>query len=65
MLCSWGQLQGKNRRVRCVKSVGLTGPTGPLFPGLALTFTVLGYNMVGDSLRDMFDPRMVMKGKRR
>ena len=36
-----------------------------LFPGLALTFTVLAYNMVGDSLRDMFDPRVMLgrKGK--
>ena len=34
-----------------------------LFPGLALTVTVLAYNMVGDALRDMFDPRMVLGGK--
>ena len=36
-----------------------------LFPGLALTFTVLAYNMVGDSLRDMCDPRVMLgrKGK--
>jgi len=41
----------------------LQSPWMALFPGLALTFTVLAYNMVGDSLRDMFDPRMVTKGK--
>jgi ABC-type dipeptide/oligopeptide/nickel transport system permease subunit len=35
-----------------------------LFPGLALTFTVLAFNMVGDSLRDMFDPRVMLKRKR-
>lgn len=40
----------------------LQSPWMALFPGLALTFTVLAYNMVGDSLRDMFDPRIVMKG---
>lgn len=28
-----------------------------LFPGLAIYFTVLGFNLVGDGLRDMLDPR--------
>ena len=28
------------------------------FPGLFLTATVLAVNMVGDSLRDVLDPRM-------
>ena len=41
----------------------LQSPWMALFPGLVLTFTVLAYNMVGDSLRDMFDPRMVLGGK--
>ena len=36
-----------------------------LFPGLALTFTVLAYNMVGDSLRDMFDPRVMLGRKKK
>lgn len=27
------------------------------FPGLALTLTVLGFNLIGDGLRDAFDPR--------
>ncbi|SMF59467.1 peptide/nickel transport system permease protein [Tistlia consotensis] len=27
------------------------------FPGLAIYFTVLGFNLVGDGLRDVFDPR--------
>ena len=36
-----------------------------LFPGLALTFTVLAFNMLGDSLRDMFDPRSILRQKRR
>ena len=36
-----------------------------LFPGLALTFTVLAFNMVGDSLRDMFDPRVMLGHKRK
>lgn len=29
-----------------------------LFPGLAILFTVLGYNLLGESLRDIFDPRL-------
>ncbi len=31
------------------------------FPGLALTFTVLGFNLVGDGLRDALDPRAPRK----
>ena len=30
----------------------------PTFPGLALGLTVLGFNLVGDSLRDWLDPRI-------
>jgi peptide/nickel transport system permease protein len=29
------------------------------FPGLALTITVLGFNLIGDGLRDYLDPRSV------
>lgn len=36
-----------------------------LFPGLALTFTVLAFNMVGDSLRDIFDPRAALGRKKK
>ncbi|MDO6585149.1 hypothetical protein Q4543_06425, partial [Salipiger sp. 1_MG-2023] len=28
-----------------------------LFPGLAIYFTVLGFNLMGDGLRDVLDPR--------
>jgi ABC-type dipeptide/oligopeptide/nickel transport system permease subunit len=28
------------------------------FPGLALTLTVLAFNLVGDGLRDALDPRL-------
>jgi len=28
------------------------------FPGLAIALTVLGFNLLGDSLRDIFDPRL-------
>jgi peptide/nickel transport system permease protein len=29
-----------------------------IFPGLAITFAVLGLNMLGDGLRDILDPRV-------
>lgn len=29
-----------------------------VFPGLAILFTVLGYNLLGESLRDILDPRL-------
>jgi len=28
-----------------------------LFPGLAISVTVIGYNLLGDGLRDVLDPR--------
>lgn len=28
------------------------------FPGLAIVFSVLGFNLLGDGLRDVFDPRL-------
>jgi ABC-type dipeptide/oligopeptide/nickel transport system permease subunit len=28
-----------------------------LFPGLAIMLTVLGFNLLGDGLRDVLDPR--------
>jgi peptide/nickel transport system permease protein len=28
------------------------------FPGLALSLTVLGFNLLGDGLRDFLDPRL-------
>ncbi|QDC00428.1 D,D-dipeptide ABC transporter permease [Mesorhizobium sp. 8] len=30
----------------------------PTFPGLAILITAVGFNLLGDGLRDMFDPRM-------
>jgi peptide/nickel transport system permease protein len=29
----------------------------PVFPGLAICFTVIGFNLIGDVLRDILDPR--------
>lgn len=33
-------------------------PWTMIFPGLAIALTVLGFNLLGDGLRDIFDPRM-------
>ena len=35
-----------------------TAPWIVLFPGLAIVLTVLGYNLLGDGLRDALDPRL-------
>jgi ABC-type dipeptide/oligopeptide/nickel transport system permease subunit len=29
-----------------------------LFPGLAITVTVLAFNLLGDGIRDILDPRL-------
>ena len=34
----------------------------PVFPGLALSLTVLSFNLLGDSLRDTLDPRLRGRG---
>ena len=49
---SWGNmlLDGKD--------VLSNAPWLSLFPGLAIFITVLGYNLLGESLRDIFDPRL-------
>jgi peptide/nickel transport system permease protein len=35
----------------------LTAPWALLFPGLAISITVLGFNLLGDGLRDALDPK--------
>jgi peptide/nickel transport system permease protein len=34
-----------------------------VFPGLAITLTVVGYNLLGDALRDALDPRWSRRGR--
>ena len=29
-----------------------------LFPGIAISLTVLGFNFLGDTVRDVLDPRL-------
>ena len=50
---SWGlDLSGRNREFF------ITAPWVMLAPGIALTLTVLGFNFLGDTLRDVLDPRL-------
>jgi peptide/nickel transport system permease protein len=50
---SWGlDLSGRNREYF------ITAPWVMLGPGVALTLTVLGFNFLGDTLRDVLDPRL-------
>lgn len=50
---SWGgMLSGLTQRVIVV------APWVVVFPGLALSLTVLAVNLLGDSLRDILDPRL-------
>lgn len=48
----WGAMIGNERN-----SV-FAAPHLLLFPGLALTLTILAYNLFGDGLRDALDPRL-------
>ncbi len=48
----WGSMLSRGR------SYMSTAPHLVLFPGLAIALVVLGFNLVGDSLRDALDPRM-------
>jgi ABC-type dipeptide/oligopeptide/nickel transport system permease subunit len=32
------------------------------FPGIAISLTILGYNPLGDGLRDVLDPRLQRNG---
>jgi ABC-type dipeptide/oligopeptide/nickel transport system permease subunit len=35
-----------------------TDPHLALFPSLALGLTIIGFNLLGDGLRDLLDPRV-------
>ncbi|MBQ4133026.1 MAG: ABC transporter permease [Desulfovibrionaceae bacterium] len=48
---SWGNMLMEGKEA-------LDAPWLSIFPGLAILITVLGYNLLGESLRDLFDPRL-------
>ncbi len=49
---SWGTMLSEGRRVLEL------APWFSIFPGLAIMLAVLAFNLVGDGLRDILDPRM-------
>jgi len=48
----WGAMLGQGRYSM------FTAPHIVLFPGLAIMLTVLGFNLLGDGLRDSLDPKL-------
>lgn len=50
---SWGRMLSSS-----VANYAMTAPWMVLFPGLAITWLVLGFNLFGDALRDVLDPRL-------
>lgn len=51
---SWGGMLADSR------SYFTFAPWLAIFPGLAISITLLGVNLFGDALRDRFDPRMAL-----
>lgn len=51
----WGKMLSDSRQFI------QTAPWTVIFPGLSIMLTVLGFNLLGDGLRDVLDPRMKPK----
>jgi peptide/nickel transport system permease protein len=49
---SWGTMLSESREYLQVY------PWAPFFPGLAMSLAVLGFNLLGDGVRDLLDPRL-------
>jgi peptide/nickel transport system permease protein len=49
---SWGNMLSGARKVMVI------APWTAIYPGLAIVFLVLGFNLLGDGLRDVLDPRL-------
>jgi len=49
---SWGTMLNDGRRYMEM------APHTVIFPGIAISLTVLGFNLLGDGLRDVLDPRL-------
>lgn len=52
---SWGRMLSE------AQTLLFQAPRLAVFPGLAIAFAVLGLNLLGDGLRDLFDPRLARK----
>lgn len=50
---SWGRMLSG-----AAMQYAITAPWMVIFPGLAITWLVLGFNLFGDALRDTWDPRL-------
>ena len=50
---SWGGMLSATGRVYMIRAPWLS-----IFPGLALSLAVFGFNVLGDALRDLLDPRL-------
>lgn len=50
---SWGGMLSGSSRAYMERA-----PTLSLFPGIAISLTVLAFNLFGDTLRDIWDPRL-------
>jgi ABC-type dipeptide/oligopeptide/nickel transport system permease subunit len=48
----WGYILSESR------SYVFTAPHLVFYPGLAIMLTVLGFNLLGDGMRDALDPRL-------
>lgn len=55
---SWGNILGDGRGFM------RQAPWISVFPGLAIVFAILGFNMLGDGLRDILDPRLSGKTRK-
>jgi peptide/nickel transport system permease protein len=52
---SWGRMLAE------AQTLMFQAPTLAIWPGLAIVLAVLGLNLLGDGLRDLFDPRLSRK----
>ena len=52
---SWGRMLNEAQTFMTL------APWMAVFPGVAIALAVLGFNLLGDGLRDTFDPKMVRK----
>ena len=50
---SWGGMLSQSGRMAMTQAPWLS-----IYPGLALSLAVFGFNMLGDALRDLLDPRL-------
>jgi peptide/nickel transport system permease protein len=50
---SWGGMLSGSGRTYMLKA-----PWMAIFPGLAISLAVFGFNMLGDALRDVLDPKL-------